>query len=125
MPIDICPFGECLDLDFDRRYFEIADKGVNNAPLFPGASQKKVDRNDLKYLDIAVIFGIDDTMFNLFNGDIVRQRIERVRRAFRWQKGLELRNFSAFQVNSKPTAAFGLVIIFRSFDLGMAARPAW
>ncbi len=42
VPIDICPFGECLDLDFDRRYFEIADKGVNNAPLFPGASQKKL-----------------------------------------------------------------------------------
>ena len=71
MAVDVCTFCQYLKLYLHRRNFQVADKRVDDIPLFLGTAEEEVDRNDLQYFDIAAIPGIDDSVLNLFHRNIV------------------------------------------------------
>ena len=75
VPVDVRPLGQHLELYLHRRNFQIADKGIDDTALFPGAAEQKVDRDHLDQLDIAVISGVDDAVGDLLNGNVVSQWI--------------------------------------------------
>ena len=77
MLVDIRTLCQHLKLDFDRADFKIADKGINNAALLSGAAQQEIDRLHFKNLDVPVVFGVDNAVFNLFNGKIGSHRIQK------------------------------------------------
>ena len=74
--VDVRPLGQHLELHLDRGNLQVADKGVDDTALFPGAAEQEVDRNHLDQLDIAVVSGVDDAVGDLLNGDVVCQRVE-------------------------------------------------
>ena len=82
MPVNIRTLCQRLELHLDRSNFQIGNKGVNDAPLLSRTAKQEVDRNHLYNLDVAVISCVNDAVLNLFNGDIVRQGIERLNRFF-------------------------------------------
>lgn len=71
MTVDVRPLGQHLKLHFHRGDFQVRDEGVNDIALLPGAPQKKIYRDDLDYFDIAVVTGIDDTVLDPLNGNVV------------------------------------------------------
>ena len=107
MPVNIRTLCQCLELHLDRGNFQIGNKGVNDAPLLSCAAKQEVDGNHLYNLDIAVISCINDAMLNFFNGDVVRQGVERLDGFFLWHKGFELCHAALLQINGKVAAAFG------------------
>ena len=67
MLIEVRTLCQHLKLYPDRTDLQVADKGVDNAPLFSGASEQKIDRHDLDQLDIPVILGVDNAVCDFFN----------------------------------------------------------
>lgn len=80
--IEVRTLCQHLKLDLDRADLQIADKGVDNAPLFSGTSEQKIDRYHLNQLDIPVILGVDNAVCNLFNRQILRYGVEKGRVRF-------------------------------------------
>ena len=74
--VDVRTAGQDLDLKLDGRDFQVRNEGVDNIPLLPGAPQHKVDRDNLDHLDKPMVFGIDNAVLHLLNGQIIRHRIE-------------------------------------------------
>ena len=75
MSVHIRTFRDNLDLQLDRRNFEIADERIHDVPLLSCTAEQKVDRHDLQDLDKTVVSRIDDTVFNFLNRHIRRKRI--------------------------------------------------
>ena len=77
MAVDIRPSGQNLELEFDRADLQEAYEGVDNILLFPGASEQKVDGRYFNNFDIAVVFCINNAIFDLPDGKTGSGRIER------------------------------------------------
>ena len=75
MPVHIRTFRDNLDLQLDRRNFEIADERIHNVPLLSCAAEQKVDRHDLQDLDKSVVGRVDNAVFDFLNRHIRRKRI--------------------------------------------------
>ena len=75
MSVHIRAFRNDLDLQLDRRNFEIADERIHDVPLLSCAAKQKIDRHDLQDLDKSVVGRIDDAVFNFLNRHIRRKRI--------------------------------------------------
>ena len=75
MPVDVRFFGQHLHLHLYRTDFQIVDIGIQNAALFPGAAEQKVDGRHFQHLHISVVTGVDDPMFDLLDGKIVHRRL--------------------------------------------------
>ena len=72
MTVDIRALGQYLELHLDRGDFQVADKGIDDTTLFLGAAEQKIDWNDLHDLHIAVISGVDHSVLDFFDGNVVR-----------------------------------------------------
>lgn len=73
MLVDVCFFGNHLDLKFNRADLQIGNKTEDNALLLSGTSKQKVDWLNFQNLDIPVICCVDDTIGNLLNRKIILQ----------------------------------------------------
>ena len=71
MLVKVCPLGKNLELDLHGADLQVADKGVDDIPLLTGAAQKKIDGNHFDDLQITVVLGVDNTIFNFGNGQIL------------------------------------------------------
>ena len=98
MAVDIRTFRQHLELHLDRSDLQIADKGIDDPALFLGASEQKIDRNDLHHLHIAVVSGVNHTILDFFDGNILRQRVEGLHLFLRWEKRLVLGDLARFPV---------------------------
>ena len=54
---------------------KIGNKGIDDAPLFPGAAEQEVDGDHLHHLDVSVVFRVDDAVFYFADGQVVRYRV--------------------------------------------------
>ena len=72
MAVNIGAFRQHLELHLDRSDLQITDKGIDDTALFLGASEQKINRNDLYDLHIAVVSGINHTIFDFFDWYIIR-----------------------------------------------------
>ena len=106
--VDVRPLGQHLELHLDRGNLQVADKGIDDTALFPGAAEQKVDRDHLDQLDIAVISGVDDAVGDLFNRNVVGQWIDGTHHLLRLQECFELIQLSRLQIHLKAAFAFGL-----------------
>ena len=126
MPVDVRTLRQNLELKFNRRNLQIADKGINDVALFLCAPQQKVDRNDLDDLDIAVIPCEDHAVHDLLDRDIGGQRVQRLHIVLRGEKNLVLLNLLGLQIKLKAVPAFreriGLFCLFRHAVL---PAPVW
>ena len=76
MAVDLCPACQYLDLQLDGADFQVGYKGIDDVPLFLGAAQHKIDGYYLDDLDIAVVFRVDDAVFNFGNRQIICYRVK-------------------------------------------------
>ena len=74
--VNIRAAGQDLDLQLDRRDFQVRNEGVDDIPLLSGAPQHEIDRDNLDYLDKPMVLGVDNAVLHLLNGQIIRHRIE-------------------------------------------------
>ena len=82
MLIEVRTLCQHLKLYPDRTDLQVADKGVDNAPLFSGASEQKIDRHYLDQLDIPMILGVDNAVCDFFNRQVLRYGVEKERVCF-------------------------------------------
>ena len=76
VPVQVGTLGNDLDLHFDRADLQERYERIDDVPLLSGAAQQKVDRYDLNDLQVAVIPCVDDAVFNLLHGQVLRHRID-------------------------------------------------
>lgn len=60
MPVNISTSGQHLKLQLYRADFQVAYKGIDNAPLFTGAAQQEVNRDYLNNFYITAVPGINE-----------------------------------------------------------------
>ena len=126
MAVDIRALRQHLELYLDRGNFQIADKGIDDTALFLGAAEQEIDRNDFHDLYIAVVSGVDHTILDFFDGNIIRQQIERRHLFLRWKKRLVLGDLALFPVKTKAAAADRHRLLFLGFLLRLFfTKPAW
>lgn len=76
VPVQVGTLGNDLDLHFDRADLQKRDERVDDVPLLSGAAQQEVDRYDLNDLQVAVIPCVDDAVFDLLHGQVLRHGID-------------------------------------------------
>ena len=74
--VNIRAAGQDLDLQLDGRDFQVRNEGVDDIPLLSCAPQHEIDGDDLDHLDKPMVFGVDNAVLHLLNGQIIRHRIE-------------------------------------------------
>ena len=126
MAVDIRALSQHLELHLDRGNFQITDKGIDDTALFLGAAEQEIDRNDFHDLYIAVVSGVDHTLLDFFDGNVIRQQIERCHLFLRWKKRLVLGDLALFPVEPDAAAADWHRLLFLGFLLRLFfTKPAW
>lgn len=120
MAVDIRPFGQRLELHLHRRDFQVTDEGVNNVPLFLGAAEQKVDRDDLQNLYIAAVSGIYNAIMDFLYRNIIGQRVQRLHMGR--EESFELADLPLFDIHLNPVPALWQLLRFFRFRF---SGPAW
>ena len=119
--VDVRPLGQHLKLYLYGGNLEIGDEGIDDIALFPGAAEQEIDRDDLHHLDIAVVPCKDDAVVDFLNGNVLRQRVQRLDLFLLGKEGLELINPAPLEVHLDTASAFERGIFLHCWFA--AARP--